>query len=84
MVGTTHDIFTPTTKRHACPVCHRAGCLLADEQGTVAAVCRHVESGKPIGKLGCLHLVVDRGPVWSKSRQRVLKAARMLGEDSAK
>jgi hypothetical protein len=81
---TVTDIFTPTTTRNPCPVCNStSGCLVASEAGITAAICRNVESGKPVGTLGWLHLIVDRGPIWSKSRQRVLKAARMLGEDSS-
>jgi hypothetical protein len=78
-------IFSAVGKRHPCPMCRGvSGCLIADEQGTIAAVCRNVESGKPVGTLGHLHIVQDAGPVWSKSRQRVFKAAKLLAEDSTK
>lgn len=79
----TTDIFKPASKRNPCPVCNRpTGCLIASEGSTVAAICSRTESRQRIGTLGHLHLVVDRGPIWATTRHRVLKAARMLREDS--
>jgi len=54
--------WRPTT---SCPVCAGGGCLLTGpRESPVAAVCRRVESPKPVGNVGWLHLVDRRGPVW--------------------
>jgi hypothetical protein len=69
---TPASVFTLTAK---CPVCHRGGCLVATENGTTAAICRHTESAKRVGAIGYLHWVTDRGPVWSTGRNRIYAAA---------
>ena len=79
------SIFRPVGKRKPCPICGRAAdCLVASEGSTVGVICSRTESRQRCGRAGFLHLLRDDGPVWSASRQRVLKAARMLGEDSEK
>jgi hypothetical protein len=44
--------WTPTTRRHPCPICHRAGCLVALPD---AVVCARVASAVQVAGLGHLH-----------------------------
>jgi hypothetical protein len=78
---TPASVFTLTAK---CPVCGRGGCLVADENGTTAAVCRKVESPKRVGQLGFLHWVRDDGPVWSRDRTRIYQAAARLATEATR
>jgi hypothetical protein len=64
-----------------CPVCGRGGCLVADLDGTRAAICRHTESPKRVGQLGHLHWVRDDGPVWSRGRTRIYSEAAKLATE---
>ena len=80
---TTPDIFRPTSKRSPCPVCRRVdGCFVASEDGTVAAICSRIESGKRVGTLGFLHWIADSGPVWSRGRTAIYKAAAGLAVEA--
>jgi len=55
-----------TTRGQRCPVCRHAGCLFAGPHDRpTAVICVHVESREWIGELGWLHVLDDRGPVWS-------------------
>ncbi len=82
---TTTQPFGPVSSRSPCSVCgHADGCLVADEDGMLAVICRNTESRRRCGSAGWLHLLVDKGPVWSSSRQRVLKAAKRIAEDFEK
>ena len=68
------------SKRRPCPVCGRPDwCLLTGEPGNpTAAICQRVESAKPIGAAGWLHVLRDGGPTWSPRLRRIeLSAARM-------
>ncbi len=78
---TTSNIFRPVSSRNRCLVCNSStGCLIASEASTTAVICSHTESRKRCGTLGHLHLVVDKGPIWAPARQKIFKAARVLGE----
>ena len=64
------------TGRRRCPACKGRGCLVTGDPA-VAAVCFHVESGKPIGA-GWLHVLDDRGPTSAPWRLALPALRRLL------
>lgn len=76
--------MSPRQKRHSafrrttcCPVCAEAGCLLTGPTSQpVAVVCKRVESVKMVGMYGWVHVLNDRGPVWTRWRDEVRRMAR--------
>jgi hypothetical protein len=76
-------LFKPVGKPHPCPICRgTSGCLIAHVDGTAAAICRHVESGKRVADKGHLHWVIDDGPVWSRGRTRIYSEAAKLATEA--
>jgi len=55
-----------TDRQSPCPICHRAGCLVAaDSYGPFAAICRYTPSSRPIDKLGYVHVIDAHTLYWS-------------------
>ena len=69
------------SKRRPCPVCKKSDwCLFAGEPGNPEAViCQRIESSKPIGAAGYLHLLRDGGPTWSPRVRRIELSAARIG-----
>lgn len=64
------------TAARGCPVCHAAGCLYAGPPADpTAIVCAQVESSERIGTRGWLHVLDDRGPIWSPWRCSLARLA---------
>jgi len=64
---------------NTCPVCAKAGCLVSGPRSApVAAVCGRVESPKPVGSLGYVHVLDTRGPVFhfTPAGRELVKLAR--------
>jgi hypothetical protein len=67
-----------STKRRPCAVCGGAGCLRAGpDRSPVAVVCTVVESVRPVGMVGYLHVLSDTGPTWAPWRCSLPKLASM-------
>ncbi len=77
MIVTTPKPWLRTTRRRPCPICRGSGCLISAAVAPEAAVCLRVESAKPIGVIGWLHLLNDRGPTWCAWRRSLTRLARM-------
>ena len=72
------------SKRRPCPVCNRPDwCLFAGEPSNPeAAICQRIESAKPIGAAGYLHILRDGGPTWSPRVRRIELSAARIGAET--
>ncbi len=62
-----------TISRRPCPVCHAADCLLSGTTDPEAAICTRITSDVPVGTVGYLHRLHDRGPTWAPWRRSLAK-----------
>ncbi len=67
-----------STKRRPCAVCNGIGCIIAGKPSSpAAAVCSKVESGRPVGTIGHLHVLRTDGPTWAPWRASLPRLAKL-------